>query len=267
VSPGDSTSPQPAPQDNNGGAPQNNGGAPPQNNGAGAPTPNPDLSPPKVKINNPAPMAQMKPSFVVRAVVNDDVGVAKAELFVDGKLMATRSAAPYDFPVTLQVGKHNIRIVGHDKATKKAAAMVTITVVSTTPNKQPPSQAPAPQATPQAPGAGTGGYGTQCTVGSNCQSGICASDLTLNKQYCTQTCVPGSMGCPVGSSCYPTSGGNHVCAPDLSNNIGSGTDYGQGSGARPVGGMGCAVAPGAPPPLALLLALGALVLGLALGRS
>jgi len=169
----------------------------------------------------------------VRAKVSDDIGVVKVELFVDGKLYATKGAQYHDFPVSLQPGVHTLRVVGHDGATKKGAALLQIKVISNATGSPPPP--------PNQPPAGTFGYGMTCSSGNQCNSGICANDLSLNQQYCTQTCDPVGVACPTGSDCYSTSGGSHVCAPLLDANAG-----GAGS-AKPeaVGaGMSCSVAAG-----------------------
>jgi MYXO-CTERM domain-containing protein len=202
-----------------------------------------------VVITSPAAQAQLKPNFVVRAKVSDDVAVVKVELFVDGKLYATKGAQHHDFPVSLQPGTHTLRVVGHDAATKKGAALIQVKVVGNT---------GAQNQTPPPPPAGTLGYGTNCSSGNQCNSGICANDLTLNQQYCTQACDPVGLACPTGSDCYPTSGGSYVCAPLLDANA-----YGPGSAdPEPVGaGMSCSMAGGSAPSVSLVLVLGLLLLG------
>jgi MYXO-CTERM domain-containing protein len=202
-----------------------------------------------VVISSPAAQAQVKPNFVVRANATDDVGVVKVELFVDGKLLATKGAQHHDFPVSLQPGTHTLRVVAHDAATKKGVALIQVKVVS---NSGAQNQTPPPP-------AGAFAYGATCASGNQCQSGICANDLTLNQQYCTQTCNPAGLACPAGSDCYPTSGGSSVCAPLLDENaLGPGSAEPEAVGA----GMSCSTAGGGAPSASLGLVLGLLVLGL-----
>jgi MYXO-CTERM domain-containing protein len=217
---------------------------PPPNN----PSTNPDTQAPKVVITSPAAQAELKPNFVVRAKVTDDIAVVKVELFVDGKLYATKGALHHDFPVSLQPGTHTLRVVGHDAATKKGAGLIQVKVVSST---------GAQNQTPPPPPAGTFSYGASCSSGNQCNSGICANDLTLNQQYCTQTCDPVGLACPTGSDCYPTSGGSYVCAPLLDANAAGGADP------ETVGaGMSCSMAGNGAPSVSLVLVLGLLLLGL-----
>lgn len=218
-------------------------------------------------ISSPAAQAQLKPNFVVRAQVTDDVGVVKVELYVDGKLFAARTTKPYDFPVTLAAGNHNLRVEGQDQATKKGVALVSVRVLS----NQPGSPGAPPPPSGQTPPAGSFVYGMACTSGNQCSSGICANDLTLNQQYCTQTCSVDGSGCPTGSGCYPTSGSAYVCAPivggDTAGSVGNG-GAAPSSDVQAVGaGFSCSVESGrGSPPLAPMVVLSVLLLGLALRR-
>ena len=242
-----STAPPPPPDNSAPPPPDNSAPPPPPPDNGTNPSTSPDTQAPKVVITSPAAQAQLKPNFVVRASVTDDVAVVKVELFVDGKLYATKGAQHHDFPVSLQPGTHTLRVVGHDAATKKGAALIQVKVVSSTAQNQ----------TPPPPPAGAFAYGASCSSGNQCNSGICANDLTLNQQYCTQTCDPVGLACPTGSDCYPTSGGSYVCAPLLDASAAGSADP------EPVGaGMSCSVAGGSAPSVSLVLVLGLLLLGL-----
>jgi MYXO-CTERM domain-containing protein len=111
--------------------------------------------------------------------------------------------------------------------------------------------------TPKTPTPGKGGYGMPCTSPQQCQSSICAHDLTLQQQYCTQACNPQAPACPVDSECLSASGGTWICAPGIDTGVdGEGGSPGFSTG----GGMSCAVtvsddADAAPDPLLGLLAL------------
>jgi len=201
-----------------------------------------------VKITSPQEGAQVQANLNLQANVTDDVGVTKVDVFLDNKLITSKGAAPWSFPVVLPVGKHTLRVEGRDAAGKMGSAAVTVHVAGST---SPPSTSPPPPSTsPAAPGKG---YGEVCGAARECDSNLCANDLTLGKQYCTRTCDQSSP-CPVGSDCFASTSGQSVCAPLTPDGVGTSPQLQP----RPTEGMSCAVGrsgnPG-PGPLLLLLLL------------
>lgn len=114
-----------------------------------------DTTPPGVTINAPLAGATVGARFQVEAQIADDVGVVKAELYVDDALVATRSDAPFVgalFEVAdLGDGGHQIKLVGVDAAGNRGEAIVQVTVDARetssmpigTPTGTPPADRPA----------------------------------------------------------------------------------------------------------------------------
>jgi thermitase len=75
-----------------------------------------DTQPPSVAINSPASTSPGN-KLNVSVSATDNVGVAKVELYIDGSLAATDSAAPYTFSVNvrkLSAGSHSLQAKAYD---------------------------------------------------------------------------------------------------------------------------------------------------------
>lgn len=96
----------------------------------GTPAPAPaDFVKPQVRITSPKANATVSTSITVKASVTDDVGVAYAELWIDGALVKTDSAAPFEFSVTrLARGERQLRVYGYDAAGNKGRYTLYVTV-------------------------------------------------------------------------------------------------------------------------------------------
>lgn len=71
----------------------------------------------------------MPPTFTVNASIID-TDLAKAELFIDGKLYQTLTAAPFTFQVTnLAAGFHDLLVTATDAANQTASQMIRIGVL------------------------------------------------------------------------------------------------------------------------------------------
>jgi hypothetical protein len=170
-------------------------------------TPPADAQAPAVTITSPATGNKVPTTATVTATITDDTGVAKAELLLDGALVATRSAAPYEFPVSLAVGQHVLTVNAYDAANNKGTASVTINVDASAPADPPAgttSPTPPPQDAIPVPAAGT--FGAACNGPADCSTGLCADDPNLGK-YCTEKCDPDAAGCPGGGTCVGANGG------------------------------------------------------------
>ena len=76
-----------------------------------------DHEKPKVHISSPKSNSTVSAGTVsVKSTITDNVGVARGELWVDGALAKTLSAAPYTFSVKLTKGTHEVRVFGYDAA-------------------------------------------------------------------------------------------------------------------------------------------------------
>jgi thermitase len=89
-----------------------------------------DVTPPVVSITSPANGASIGNSFTVTASASDNLGVRKVELWVDGRLSATDTAAAWGFSVNSRkwtAGTHSLVCKAYDAAGNSAAsAAVTV---------------------------------------------------------------------------------------------------------------------------------------------
>ena len=191
----------------------------------------PDTTLPTVAINSPTNGSQVQPAFAVTATINDNIGVAKAELRVDNVLVGTKTAAPWSWTTssTLGAGTHHVAVTAYDAANNQASAGVDVSYAGSGPT--PPAGCTKDddcQGTdvcssgtcvpgPQMPG----GLGTPCMTGADCASNQCGSD-GMGNQFCVDGCDPTKAGaCPSGFECIV--GGNQgVCWPNDPNGSSSG---------------------------------------------
>jgi secreted trypsin-like serine protease len=180
--------------------------------GGGGTNPPADAEAPKVNITYPMAGATVNKNLTITTKISDNKAVTKVELFVDGKVVSSGSAQ--NFPVALQPGTHNLRVVASDAASNKGQASVTVVVPGgTTPPDPKPDPKPDPQPQPDPkPTPTPGTFGATCQDPSECLSSMCADDQTLGAQYCTQSCGP-TQACPGGSTCFAT-GAQGICGLD-----------------------------------------------------
>jgi hypothetical protein len=186
------------------------GGPAPMPPDGGGPTPNPDLKPPTVAITSPANNASVAESTKVVVNATDDRAVAKVDLKIDGTLSASQNAKPYEFPVVLQPGTHNLTAVAYDTSNNKAEATVTVTVGGApSPTPSPDSGVgPAPGPSP----GGTGVFGAMCQTANDCNSKLCVFDSAFSSHYCTEPCSAAGT-CPfVNAECLQGANGSKLCA-------------------------------------------------------
>ena len=209
------------------GHPSQGGGTPnPQpgqgGNGSLTPPSAQDKTRPKVVITSPSNNAKIQSSqATVTATITDASGIKHVTVRINGAPRGTVTKAPFTFKVGLSPGSHTIVVEAMDKAGNLGQATVKITAMAATPS---PSPAPTPTPPGNSGGSNSSGktpepqgvYGNTCTQWSDCKSGMCAHDATLQRSYCTRTCAPSSdTACPAGSSCLGSMSGAYFCAPDM----------------------------------------------------
>ena len=218
-------------------------------------------------ITSPAHNASVQgSSLTVQATITDASGIKHATVRVDGAPRGTLSAAPFSFTIKLSQGNHAIVVEALDKAGNLGSATVKVTATPAspaTPKPATPTPTPSPSPTPKQPGnsggstpAPKGVYGNTCTAWSDCKSGMCAHDASIQRSYCTRTCAPASgTSCPAGSTCLGSMGGAYVCAPDIPDTSVSGLAAGPISSGCSMGTPATPATPLALLPLLALLAL------------
>jgi hypothetical protein len=94
-----------------------------------------DTTPPTTAITSPAPGATLSGTVTVVASASDDVGVARAEFYVDGALKGTDTTAPYQFAwstASVPNGSHALQSKAYDAANNVGTSSpVTVTVDNT----------------------------------------------------------------------------------------------------------------------------------------
>ena len=85
---------------------------------------------PSVAITSPQDGARVPPGFSVSADAQDDGSISKVELWVDGVLTDTKTAAPFTFQTSAQLanGSHAIQTIAYDDGNQSSTAQITVTV-------------------------------------------------------------------------------------------------------------------------------------------
>jgi hypothetical protein len=93
-----------------------------------------DNEPPSVGITAPAASATIAAGFAITAAVSDNVAVASVAFYLDGELLATKTAAPYELATaaTLARGAHTIVVEAIDADGNSATQERDITVTAAT---------------------------------------------------------------------------------------------------------------------------------------
>jgi len=208
--------------------------------------PNGPAVPPSVSISAPKNGDTVQAMFPIRADVTDDISVSKAELYIDGTLVSTLTAAPWvwNAPASLQQGGHQVKVVGYDIGNATAESVVSVTYGSKCSDDNPCATATDACVDGRCVvGQGVeGGLGTACVSGDQCASNQCASNADGDK-YCVESCDVAANSCPDGFGCI-AAGSSGVCWPgagggDGGCSTGSSRDgallIGDGGGDRAVG--------------------------------
>jgi hypothetical protein len=102
-----------------------------------APAP-PDTTPPTTSITSPASGSTLSGSITVSATASDNIGVTRVELWMDGALKATATAAPYSFTWNTTAstnGSHTLQTKAYDAAGNVGdSSIVTVTVSNLAPS-------------------------------------------------------------------------------------------------------------------------------------
>jgi hypothetical protein len=90
-----------------------------------------DNDPPAVSVSSPADGETVGQGFTVVADASDNIGVTSLELYVDGKLVATRYEAPFEFAMTdLALGGHVLRVTASDALDNSTSTELDVIVES-----------------------------------------------------------------------------------------------------------------------------------------
>ena len=96
----------------------------------------PDTTPPTVAITSPTSGSTVSGVVPVSVNATDNVSVAKVEFYVNGTLMATDTASPYNFSWNtsgLAVGSYTLMAKAYDQAGNTVTSSVSASIADTTP--------------------------------------------------------------------------------------------------------------------------------------
>ncbi len=126
-----------------------------------------DAIAPTVAITSPQNGATVPTGFTVTTAATDNLAITKVELYVDGALASTLTAAPFSFPLTgLASGGHSIVARAYDSK-NQSESTVAVTVQAGAPPPGPGSNPPDPDdGNPDTDGDGNGDI-----ITGGCQAG------------------------------------------------------------------------------------------------
>lgn len=173
----------------------------------------PDTTVPTTTITSPSDGAQVYGSTSVTATASDDVAVSSVALKVDGTVVATDTAAPYNFTVNLTAqGSHTLQTVATDSSGNVGQSAQIGVVV--------PADTTKPTAAITSPANGSSVYGpVTVTADASDDRGVASVDLLVDGSV-----VASDSSAPYSFSWSATAVGNHtlqVVAHDAAGNDGS----------------------------------------------
>jgi hypothetical protein len=188
----------------------------------------PTPTPPNITITEPMDNAQVELGFTVRG--SADEALMRAELWIDGTLVATQSSINFVTPNTLTNGGHTIEVRGFDLQGTQGSASIDVNLGQCTTAADCQANYICNDGT-CIPGSGApGGLGAPCNNDSSmCQSGVCSSDG--ENSYCTIPCDTAQNNCPADFHCEPVGNGG-VCWPGSGGGCATG---GKPTDALPIG--------------------------------
>ena len=165
---------------------------------------------PTVTITGPGDGTSLTGSFTVTADAQDNYIIAKTELVVDGTVLTSDEAAPYEMivPKTTPPGSHTIVVNAYDANANKGSATITVTTEAECTSDD------------MCPGEGqhcnewycAGELGSECDAHEDCVAGtLCGFEGTEGR--CTQSCSSSDNTCPGGFECLTGVGGTGKCWP------------------------------------------------------
>lgn len=203
-------------------------------------------TPPVVEITSPTAGQAVEPGFVVAVEIQDDQGVNRVELLIDGQVNLTLETPPFAFnaPPSLAPGGHRIEVRATDVNGTPGSDAVEVLIGE--PCDRPGDCASLGETYTCVggrcvPGPGApGGLGETCTGASECVSGLCATKDMEN--HCAEPCAPGADQCPGGFQCLDDGLGGGLCWPgEAGGCLGCAT----GGGASPIAPIGAGLVIGA----------------------
>ncbi len=175
-------------------------------------------TPPQITILEPEPGAKVAPGALIKLKIEDDVGVERVELRINGTTISTLTEEPFLFrlPLTAAEGPLTVEIFAADLFGASSLSQLRLTQATECSKSSSCEKGFACVAGRCAPGPGTdGGLGAACEQDRECGSSLCTTTLKETEEaVCTEPCLLGQKsGCPEGFTCEAASDDEGVCWP------------------------------------------------------
>jgi len=203
-------------------------------------------TPPEVTIQSPGDSAEVYPGFTIEVDASDDVEVKRVEVLIGEEVIGTKTAPPYKFRAPIEYASMNATIEARAFDDRGTMGTDSVAVAIGDPCERDADCGEGLGCVDGrcVPFGVDGGLGEECTMDSECLSGICVEELGV----CTELCDPDADSCPGNYDCVLVAGGGGACFEGESS-----------------GGCGCRIGQRDGVPLAPL-GLGLLGVGLLLWR-
>jgi MYXO-CTERM domain-containing protein len=192
-----------------------------------------DAVPPTVAFGDLVQGGMLTIGSIVTVNAADNVGVTKAELWIDGAFHATATFPPFDIETRrdVSVGAHSLELRADDNDGNIATAgPIDVTFLA-----ECATDAECPDGYSCAGSVCAGDHGASCENNIDCTSGLCAPGTGPDDLICTSFCSgPSAADCPAGTSCQMSVGGGFdKCLPSAP--TGCGCRTGGGESGTPAG--------------------------------
>lgn len=100
------------------------------------PPPSSDTTPPTVSVTSPTGGTTVSGTISVSANASDNVGVTKVEFYIDGVMVSSNTASPYNYSwltTSYSNASHIVKAVAYDAANNNSSSSVTVTVSNVAP--------------------------------------------------------------------------------------------------------------------------------------
>lgn len=165
---------------------------------------------PTVAITAPTEGKKVQPRFVVRVNAEDDVGIDRLELWIDGAdTGVVAKTKPYKLiaPDTYEPGPHTVEVRAYDVQDTPATATLEVDLGPPCTASNGCSGADVCVMGVCVPGPNAaGGLGSYCNANTECLSGQCIGD-TMGNKFCVESCDGSAGSCPEDFSCIDSGNG------------------------------------------------------------
>jgi hypothetical protein len=169
-----------------------------------------DVTGPEITVTTPQPGQVVAVGDPVQAQITDASPLARAELLIAGTKVAETTSAPWSFQIPGGTETGNVDLLYRVYDSEGNYSQVRVQVYLLSGDEEPCGPGDSCSIGLECQGGlcvpSPGGLGTTCTMNEECVSGICAE--SDGEQRCSQQCsdsepCPGGFDCRGGVACWP----------------------------------------------------------------